>query len=87
MDIEKRSVQLARLRTTEAHQEALKEASRDLNSLEIGDIGLIDGTEFARALKRYAHLMPKSGKFIEMPELVAFICEIIRRMPQFKKGV
>lgn len=86
MSTEKRTTQLAKLRTQEAHNEALKQVLKELDSVDLDNIGMIDGTALAKALKLTAHLFPKSGKFIEIPELVEFITYTIRRMPQFAKG-
>ena len=86
MSTEKRSIQPAKLRKQEAHDEALKQALKELDSVEIDNIGLIDGAALAKALKITAHLFPKSGKFIEIPELIEIITYTIRRMPQFAKG-
>ena len=86
MSTEKRTTQRAKLRTQKAHDEALKAALKELDSLDLDNIGQIDGTKLAKALKLTAYLFPKNGKFIETPELIEFITYTIRRMPQFAKG-
>lgn len=86
MSAEKRTTQRAKLRTQKAHDEALKAALKELDSLDLDNIGQIDGTKLAKALKLTAYLFQKSGKFIEIPELIEFITYTIRRMPQFAKG-
>lgn len=67
------------------HSEAMQIVLSQLNKHDIESIGIIDGTEYAKAIKRLAEEFAKERKYYDATAVAALLERLISTMTKLKK--